>query len=49
MIALETCTICGRELPDDMSLMVDTERGLIVVCYICEERRDEGMDDDDND
>lgn len=46
MIVLETCAICGRELPNDMSLMVDTERGLIVVCWTCESRRDEGFDDD---
>lgn len=47
-VALETCAICGRVLPEDMSLMVDTERGLLVVCFICEERRDEGMDDADS-
>lgn len=41
------CAICHKRVPDDMSLMVDTERGLIVVCYICDERRDEGIEEDD--
>lgn len=43
------CAICHKHLPEDMTLVYNTERGLLVVCYLCEERRDEGFDERDDD
>lgn len=43
------CAICHRHISEDMTLVYNTDRGLLVVCFICEERKDEGIEDDDAD
>ena len=44
-----TCDLCGRHLPDDMTLMVDMDGRLTVVCFVCDEKADPGLDEDDDD